>query len=472
MTKRSLDTSSTTIYSAQKKPLKAEVKLLRENSNVTLAEEENGNSSTSDAEENPGLTCRKNILVLATTHDWDKGELDRYMIALYRYQTEGRVAYRRIMGMHGGGGGWKGGQVIDKNGATVMDGDKALTYEGLLLAKATADAKQGHYDTSAPFTWPELSPNNAVPENQDFLQSPYTYTFCWHVQPQFLLWHRALMIEMELGLQDYDVEQPPGFDPEDDNRFGIKLKGSKALGAHYWAWETWDGMGLPLLFTSPTYVIRSNKYELKGYPSGRIIPNPLYRWYAPVSLADQKAEKFPGNLDDYNCTTRNPCFTDLSITPNNNNAWPLHKGPIGKIDPKTQKEQIDPPMIETVRIALNRKEFLLFATTKYGAQYSIEESHNLLHNHVGGKTLGGTRGPGPQLDKDKNPYMGTFATLQSIFDPLFFVHHSNVERQLCTWQHLHPESWKFQYPQLESYPMTAPPPPRCHGDRVVSMDKA
>jgi hypothetical protein len=103
------------------------------------------------------------------------------------------------------------------------------------------------------------------------------------------------------------------------------------------------------------------------------------------------------------------------------------------------------------KYVLQCHKFLLFATTKY----SIEESHNILHNHVGGNTLGGTRGPG--LLKG---YSGTFATLQSIFDPLFFVHHSNVERQLCTWQHLHPESWNFRNkytPQLESYPKTAPP---------------
>ena len=46
------------------------------------------------------------------------------------------------------------------------------------------------------------------------------------------------------------------------------------------------------------------------------------------------------------------------------------------------------------------------------------------------------------------------------FRVFFFVHHSHAERQLCTWQHLHPESWKFRNkytPQLESYPMTAPP---------------
>ena len=101
------------------------------------------------------------------------------MIALYRYQTIGRVAYRRVMGMHGGGGGWTG------------DPKNPKYYENLLLAKAKADAKQGHYDTSSSqsFTWPDTSPNFAVPEDQTFLQSPYTYTFCWHSKPQFLLWH-------------------------------------------------------------------------------------------------------------------------------------------------------------------------------------------------------------------------------------------------------------------------------------------
>jgi hypothetical protein len=402
-----------------------------------------------DKEENHGFTCRKNILVLATTGDWQKGELDRFMIALFRYQTEGRVAYRRLIGMHGGGGGWKG------------DPLKPKYYEDLLLDKANADYP-GHYkpyETPKPFFWPDTSPNFAVPEKQTFLESPYTYTFCWHAKPHFLIWYRPLMLEIELGLQDYDIEQHEGFDPNDLNRFEKKLRGSKALGLHYWAWETWDGIVLPLLFTSPTYVIRSNKYELKGYPSGRIIPNPLYRWYAPVSLKDQMEEKFPGNLDDYNCTTRNPCFTDLSITPENNTIWPLQS----VYQEQVEKKSIIPPMLESVEIALNRKEFLLFGTTIYGAQYSIEECRNLLHNHVAGYTLGGSRGPGRQVnndDVDNSPYMGTMAPLQSIFDPIFLIHHSNVERQLCSWQYLHPGSWDFKdiyTPELEIYPMTAPP---------------
>ncbi|EJK53093.1 hypothetical protein THAOC_27534 [Thalassiosira oceanica] len=34
----------------------------------------------------------------------------------------------------------------------------------------------------------------------------------------------------------------------------------------------------------------------------------------------------------------------------------------------------------------------------------------------------------------KLPFTGTMAQNQSIFDPIFWLHHSNVERQLCSWQ--------------------------------------
>jgi len=50
---------------------------------------------------------------LSVSRDWQTEELDRYMIALHRFQTEGGVAYRRIIAMHGGGGGWKGDNPTD-----------------------------------------------------------------------------------------------------------------------------------------------------------------------------------------------------------------------------------------------------------------------------------------------------------------------------------------------------------------------
>lgn len=386
------------------------------------------------------LTPRKNLLALSVSRDWQTGELDRYMIALHRFQTEGRVAYRRIIGMHGGGGGWKGDHPTDPD-----------YYYNILKKKAEEDFIAGHYPKGYPDNryWPEPVPNAAYPKQYSG-DNPYTYTFCWHGEPQFLLWHRPLMIEIELGLQDYDPAQPDVFDPTNPETFGNKIpQGEDALGLHYWAWETWDGTSLPLLFTSPTYVVRSNVYHSKGYPSGTIMPNPLYRWYAPVSVDDQMKEKFPDFLRDDNCTTRNPCLTDLNVIPDIKMYWP--------IDPE---DKCCPTALNLVSAAFRQNTFLKFSTEKYGSQNSIEEPHNLLHNYVGGFTMGGLQGPGKQIfdgfGTAEQPayYTGTMAQNQSIYDPIFLPHHANIERQLCSWQKLHPESWE----QSEGlHPATAPP---------------
>lgn len=51
-----------------------------------------------------GKTVRRSIMAL-----WDgdalEVECDRIYIALHRFQTEGKIAYRRLVGVHGGGGG-------------------------------------------------------------------------------------------------------------------------------------------------------------------------------------------------------------------------------------------------------------------------------------------------------------------------------------------------------------------------------
>lgn len=67
------------------------------------------------------------------------------------------------------------------------------------------------------------------------------------------------------------------------------------------------------------------------------------------------------------------------------------------------------------------------------------------HNRVGGVTRGGIQGSGTQRAPDEitpdntkpNEFTGTMAQNQSAFDPIFWLHHSNVERQLMTWQMFH-----------------------------------
>jgi len=342
-------------------------------------------------------------------------ECDRIMIALHRFQTDGKIAYRRLLGMHGGGGG------------TSCD-----TFRGILTDKMKEDI-DNHYSGNFPDNgfWPEPVPNSPPPmlvaENNP--NRAFAYTFCWHAQPEFIIWHRPLMAEFEYGLQEYD----PFFDGCQDSN--DCHKGENALGAPYWGWEGWDGLTLPNIVDNTFYVIKTDKWEKQGYPQGSIFPNPYHRWFSPVSLEEQRAEKFPSTLTSDNTTTRAAAFHD----PGSKFCYPWEQ--------ITSKNK--PSMQYNVRSALLQPSWLKFCTMNAdvgGGNLSIENAHNKFHNHIGGITKGGTQGSGTQMDPNvKLEYTGTMAQNQSIFDPIFWLHHSNVERQLYTWQKMHVTGTESQY---------------------------
>ena len=349
-------------------------------------------------------------------------ECDRIMIALYRFQTVGKVAYRRLLGMHGGGG-----------------GTSDESFRDILTEKVNKDIEShSGYNKEYPDNgfWPNPVPN-ATPTIKIEKTDPdrcFAYQFCWHAEPEFLLWHRVIMAEFERCLQDHDPKY-------DGDCSGDRYSGSDALAAPYWAWEGWDGISLPQIISFPVYVVKTDTWKHQGYPKGSIFPNPYHRWFAPVSIKDQKREYFPTTLAEHNTTTRSSAFTDHGAE----FSYPWEQVSIPN----------KPSMRDVVMYALQNKNWLEFCTMKPGvggSVWSIENAHNKFHNHVGGLTLGGIQGPGtPSINTDEEEpaeYTGTMAQNQSIFDPLFWLHHSNVERQLCTWQ----KKFATDDPEPESVP--------------------
>jgi hypothetical protein len=92
-----------------------------------------------------GKTVRRNLMHLTDE------ELDRVMISLHRFQTEGRVQYRQLLGMHGGGG-----------------GTSSKDHEEILGAKMKNDLHD-HYNNEFPdnYWWPEPVPNAPYPVEYD-----------------------------------------------------------------------------------------------------------------------------------------------------------------------------------------------------------------------------------------------------------------------------------------------------------------
>ena len=105
-----------------------------------------------------------------------------------------------------------------------------------------------------------------------------------------------------------------------------------------------------------------------------------------------------------------------------------------------------PSMKDVVACALTNPNWLEFCTNNAkvgGGTWSIENAHNKFHNHVGGLTKGGIKGSGiptrPTItdtkgNKKELEYTGTMGQDQSIFDPIFILHHSNVDCQFYSWQ--------------------------------------
>lgn len=377
---------------------------------------------------NQNKTIRRNFIALwaGQAHDLSADECyeecDRIIIAMHRFQTEGKLLYRQQIGMHGGGG-----------------GTSSQNFKALLTEKMNADIKT-HYNGVFPSEgyWPDANAageepalNSTKPQKitEDNPNRAFAYSFCWHAEPQFIVWHRALCAEFERNYQT--------FDPKQEGHVG-----RAALGLPYWSWEEWDGLTLPSQITLPYYTIKTNKWV--GYAQGTSIPNPFYRWFAPVSIEDQIQEKFPPSLDTSNCTVRANYFNDPVVSIPVAVPWQIIPGKFN-----------NPSMRDVVHYSIGNKVWNEFCTVKPdygGGKLSIENAHNKFHNHIGGI-----------MNAGDFVYTGTMTQNQSIFDPVFWLHHSNVERQLCSWQNKwnvpNPDPLSVPSPELMNtvlYPWTKP----------------
>lgn len=168
--------------------------------------------------------------------------------------------------------------------------------------------------------------------------------FCEHGTLNFVTWHRAYLLDMELKLR---AQIATIADEATANEWRLP----------YWDWAA-PGAGLPAAFTVETYD-----------DEGTEKPNPLFS--APYQLPNPI-----GGLEPQDATWRGPetagMFDDLG------------------------------PLVDD---ALDETAFPFFSTV-------LENPHNQVHVRVGG-------------------FMQTF---RSSFDPLFWVHHANIDRQFWTWQ--------------------------------------
>ncbi|KAF2685861.1 Di-copper centre-containing protein [Lentithecium fluviatile CBS 122367] len=227
--------------------------------------------------------------------------------------------------------------------------------------------------------------------------------YCPHGQVLFGSWHRPYLSVFEQALYMNANEVVGTFPADQQQRWRNALVG---LRMPYFDWAMEPPSGQPAVPTS----IRDRTVTVTK-PSGRVtIPNPLYSYSWGTSMP---AEMGSGPSNNFPATLRRPVGTQ-----NNNDQMNTVFG--------------------QSRVGWRQRVFALFASkNNWGlvssAQYGVRtsrrntDSFESVHDEIHG-TAGGNGGHMSYLDV-------------AAFDPIFWLHHTNIDRMLAMHQLLTPNTW-------------------------------
>ena len=276
--------------------------------------------------------------------------------------------------------------------------------------------------------------------------------YCSHSSDLFPTWHRAYlaMYEQTVFLQMVSIAK--AFPPQYQTRY---IKACEGFGIPYWDpflprrkilnkyGYSITKCGVPVILSSKDVRIRTPRQ-----PDPPInAPNPLYSYQ--FASGDAEWSKVAG----HNIST---VFNDVSSNPHMMSSTIRGPTPAGS----TSHQYINNTLTNAVSTAtgpalpLGSKIYRILqgpslnytqmATSAYVAENgpsvnkenSLEGFHNDIH------TMCGNGGGG------RNGHMGL--TEYAAFDPIFWMHHTNIDRIFAIWQTLNPETWGWDQKLLDS----------------------
>ncbi|KAL4748038.1 hypothetical protein BDW72DRAFT_196173 [Aspergillus terricola var. indicus] len=260
--------------------------------------------------------------------------------------------------------------------------------------------------------------------------------YCTHNNILFPIWHRAYLALYEQRLYEIMVQNIiPNFPKEDQEAWN--------RAANAWRLPFWD------------WGVRSSVPDLAKYPTTNVptadgkdeesIPNPLYQFRMPnnkpMSTEGMDAFKDPW-VDDGDMLFYGECIA-TSRWPEEEDSKPgtltWKRGVVNnyKVADSLKKPgwtsgtAYGQPAEMVYRLLTVPLEYSSFATTAQLSEdqdvsndVNIEYLHNNVHGWVGG---------------DYNGHMSQIPV--ATFDPLFWLHHCNIDRIFALWQALNPDKW-------------------------------
>ncbi|KAK2548884.1 Tyrosinase [Acropora cervicornis] len=259
--------------------------------------------------------------------------------------------------------------------------------------------------------------------------------YCQHGNVLFPFWHRFYCLRLEQALQS------------------VLEKGQERVALHYWDASSKESTseGLPDIVTTKDVCI-----------DGEYVPNPLLKFKLPKAIKDDVSPSGPNSQFYEKEAGYETCRYPYSgiRSPDDAKATAIEHNK--KIDSRDETPQslLQANIISWLSDGASRRKGVAqqledcLHTTDYNpfsnttsvgsADVSVEQPHNDLHVAIGGFTQ-------PETNEDgsvKQDSLGNFiwdgpiegangdmgANEVASYDPIFFLHHSNMDRMLWIWQ--------------------------------------
>ncbi|KAB5551230.1 hypothetical protein GE09DRAFT_1223030 [Coniochaeta sp. 2T2.1] len=234
--------------------------------------------------------------------------------------------------------------------------------------------------------------------------------YCTHISVLFPTWHRPYVSLYENILYS-KIQDIASLWPNQEDRTRYQ-KAAANWRIPYWDWAADPPAGESVL---PKSIGGSAFIDVSGPNGDQRIANPLYSYeFKPLDAPDFLNT---APWDVWPRTVRAPTTNDTSAQSNNTLVEIALKGELGSLQQRVYNLLSNYP---------NYTEFSNegWIPDQSNKSYdSIESVHDVIHNIAGGVE-------------------GHMAYIPfSAFDPIFFLHHANVDRLFAMWQALFPSSW-------------------------------
>ncbi|KAF2019892.1 tyrosinase [Aaosphaeria arxii CBS 175.79] len=222
--------------------------------------------------------------------------------------------------------------------------------------------------------------------------------YCPHVNPLFFSWHRPYLALYEQELYQHVRAAAMTFPSEIHDKF---KEAANSFRIPYWDWALGeDGGDVPEFLLSPSVEITG----ADGVP--RNVTNPLHHYeFHPLVSGD-----FDGKWAKQNTTVR---WAD------SDSSGAKSQDELFQKSFKSLRRGLADSVAKGFRVATSLNGF---------SMSHIEPVHGSIHYAIGGQKSG-----------NKAPYDGHMWPVEySAFEPLFMLHHCNVDRLYALYQALHP----------------------------------